>query len=137
MRPLGFPLLADENIHPDVIMFLRENGCDIESIFDKSMQGATDRQILSYAYDTGKVVLTHDNDFGGLIIFQEQPYIGVIYLRPGHIQANFTIETLQAIQTKPIEVNPPFILVAEHSGNTIRMHIRHSISREESATLRK
>lgn len=126
MRPLDFPLLADENIHPDVIMFLRKNGCDIESIFDKSMQGATDKQILSYAYDNGKVVLTHDNDFGGLILFQEQPYIGLIYLRPGHIQANFTIETLQAIRTKPIEVNPPFILVAEHSGNTIRMRVRQS-----------
>ena len=126
MRPLDFPLLADENIHPDVIMFLRKNGCDIESIFDKSMQGATDKQILSYAYDTGKVVLTHDNDFGWLILVQEQPYIGVVYLRPGHILAKFTIETLQTIQARAIEVNPPFILVAERSENTIRMRVRQS-----------
>jgi len=126
VRPLDFPLLADENIHPDVIMFLRKNGCDIESIFDQSLQGATDIQILSYAYDTGKVVLTHDNDFGWLILVQEQPYIGVVYLRPGHILAKFTIETLQTIQARAIEVNPPFILVAEHSENTIRMRVRQS-----------
>jgi predicted nuclease of predicted toxin-antitoxin system len=72
------------------------------------------------------VVLTHDNDFGWLILVQEQPYIGVVYLRPGHILAKSTIETLQTIQARAIEVNPPFILVAERSENTIRMRVRQS-----------
>jgi hypothetical protein len=52
--------------------------------------------------------------------------MGVVYLRPGHILAKLPIETLQTIQARAIEVNPPFILVAERSENTIRMRVRQS-----------
>jgi len=32
MKPLDFPLLADENIHSGVVAFLHEQGCDVLSI---------------------------------------------------------------------------------------------------------
>ena len=32
MKPLDFPLLADENIHPDVISYLRQQECDVRSV---------------------------------------------------------------------------------------------------------
>jgi hypothetical protein len=36
------------------------------------------------------VLLTHDIDFGGVAILAVEPYIGIVYRRPGHISAEFT-----------------------------------------------
>ena len=123
MRPLDFPLLADENIHPEVIAFLREAGLDIESISEQGNFGLPDVQVLSQAIQHGRVVLTHDSDFGGLALIGAQ-FIGILYLRPGHIHAGFTIKTLQAVQAHVPKVAPPFILVAERTGETVKIRVR-------------
>jgi predicted nuclease of predicted toxin-antitoxin system len=46
VKPLEFPLLADENINPEVICFLRENGFDVKSIYELNLQGRKDAEIL-------------------------------------------------------------------------------------------
>ena len=123
MKALDFPLLADENIHTIVIAFLREMELDIESISEQRQFGLSDTEVLSQATESGRVVLTHDSDFGGLALLGEK-FIGIIYLRPGHILPDFTIKTLKAIQDHAPEVNPPFILVAERTGDTVKIRIR-------------
>ena len=94
MKPLDFSLLADENIHPDVIDFLRRDGLDIESVSEQRQFGLPDTQVLQQATEMGRVVLTHDSDFGGLALMGAQ-FIGIIYVRPGRIRANFTIKNPQ------------------------------------------
>lgn len=123
MKPLEFPLLADENIHPHVIEFLRRDGLDIESIFEQGKLGLSDTQVLQQATEAGRVVLTHDSDFGGLALMGTQ-FIGIIYIRPGHIRADLTIKTLSVIRDNAPKVTPPFILVAERTGDTIKMRVR-------------
>ena len=123
MKALDFPLLADENIHTIVIAFLREMELDIESISEQRQFGLSDTEVLSQATESGRVVLTHDSDFGGLALLGEK-FIGIIYLRPGHILPDFTVKTLKAIQDHAPEVNPPFILVAERTGDTVKIRIR-------------
>ena len=49
MKALDFPLLADENIHPDVIEFLRREGFDIESVSEQGSFGLPDPQVLQQA----------------------------------------------------------------------------------------
>jgi hypothetical protein len=49
--------------------------------------------------------------------------VGLVYLRPGHIDASFTIGTLEALIAQSIELTPPFILIAKRSGH--RISIRH------------
>ena len=70
-----------------------------------------------------RVVLTHDSGFGGMAVFGAK-FIGIIYLRPGHIQADFTVKTLEAIRDNAPEVTPPFILVAERTGDTVKIRVR-------------
>jgi predicted nuclease of predicted toxin-antitoxin system len=123
LKALDFPLLADENVHRDVVMFLRETGLDVESIAEQGKFGLSDTEVLRQATETGRVVLTHDSDFGGLAVMRAQ-FIGIIYIRPGHIRADFTIKTLQAIRDNAPEVTPPFILVAERSGDTVKIRVR-------------
>jgi predicted nuclease of predicted toxin-antitoxin system len=121
---LDFPLLADENINHNVIHFLRENGGNVQAVLEEGLVGQSDQAILRWAYQSGRVVLTHDSDFGSLAIAQSQSFIGIIYLRPGHIRGEFTIQTLEFIAKQQLDVRPPFIVVAARTGQTVRLRVR-------------
>ena len=123
MKALDFPLLADENVHPDVIAFLRKLGLNVDSVSEQGQFGLPDTQVLQQATQEGRAVLTHDSDFGGLALMGAQ-FIGIIYIRPGHIRADFTVKTLEAIRDNAPEVTPPFILVAERTGDTVKIRVR-------------
>ena len=124
MRPLDLALFADENIHPDLIRRLRDQGKDVRSVHDDSLAGASDVAILHHAREQSRVVLTHDRDFGTLAIHAGEPYYGIVYLRPGHISADFTWRTIEAIESTVESVEPPFIVVAERRGDTVRIRVR-------------
>ena len=123
MKALDFPLLADENVHPDVIAFLRKTGLSVDSISEQGKFGLSDSDVLQQANASNRVVLTHDSDFGGMAVLGAT-FVGIIYLRPGHIKADFTIQTLEAIRDKAPEVTQPFILVAERTGDTVKIRVR-------------
>jgi len=123
VKALDFPLLADENVHPDVIVFLREAGLDVKSVSEQGQFGLPDTQVLQQATEAGRAVLTHDSDFGGLALLGTQ-FIGIIYIRPGHIHADFTIKTINAIRDNAPDVMPPFILVVERTGDTVKIRVR-------------
>jgi predicted nuclease of predicted toxin-antitoxin system len=123
VKALDFPILADENVHPEVIEFLRKAGLDVDSIAGQGKPGLSNAEVLRQATDVERIVSTHDSDFGGLALMGAK-FVGIIYLRPGHIRADFTIKTLEAIRDNAPEVNPPFILVAERAGDTVKIRVR-------------
>jgi predicted nuclease of predicted toxin-antitoxin system len=123
MRPLDFPLLADENIHPTVVNRLSTQGKNIVSCINKGLGGKTDVEILRYATLQGRVVLTHDSDFGRLTIRSGEPFVGIIYLRPGHIEPVFTMETLISLESM-VDTIPPFLIVAKRKNETVRIRLR-------------
>jgi predicted nuclease of predicted toxin-antitoxin system len=123
VRALDFPILADENVNPEVIEFLRKAGLDVDSIAVQGNFGLSDSEVLQQATKAGRIVLTHDSDFGGLALMGAK-FVGIVYLRPGHIRADFTIKTLEAIRDNAPEVTPPFILVAERTGDTVKIRVR-------------
>lgn len=123
MHPLAYPLLADENIHPQAVEFLRQGGADITSIAEQGRFGISDMAVLKQAAKAGRVVLTHDSDFGTLTLMGAG-FIGIVYLRPGHIRPEFTLETLSALRQREIDVQSPFIVVAERAGDKVKVRIR-------------
>lgn len=123
MKALDFPLLADENVHPEVIDFLRKAALDVMSVSEQGQYGLPDSHVLQQATEAGRVVLTHDSDFGGLALMGVQ-FIGIIYIRPGHIRTEFTTKTIEAVRDNAPEVTPPFILVAERTGDTVKIRVR-------------
>ena len=124
MNPLNFPLLADENIHPEVVKELRDQGMDVESVAEAGLLGQGDLTILRYAQRVGRVVLTHDSDFGRLVLVQKEPVIGIVYLRPGHIRSEFAIQMINSLAKQVMNVRPPFIVVVERRGTTISFRSR-------------
>ena len=124
MELAEFSFLADENIQPAVIAFLREQGLDVFSFPEQGKFGLSDADILRFAVEENRIVLTHDSDFGGLVILNEQSFVGIVYLRPGHIQAEFTIETIRTLFEQVKDVQVPFIIVAERSRENVRIRLR-------------
>jgi hypothetical protein len=50
-------LLADENVYPDVIVFLREAGLDVKSVSEQGQFGLPDTQVLQRLKKDGNSLL--------------------------------------------------------------------------------
>jgi predicted nuclease of predicted toxin-antitoxin system len=124
MKPLELPLLADENVHPDVVADLRKRGNDVRTVADEGLRGSDDVAILRCAHAARRVVVTHDSDFGKLAIQAGEPYTGIIFLRPGHISPEFVLGALAALEASSITVTPPFIAVVERKDAQVRVRVR-------------
>jgi predicted nuclease of predicted toxin-antitoxin system len=124
VRVLEFPLLADENIHPGVIQGLRSRGLDVRSVAEEGLQGKDDLDILRRAHAQGRVVLTHDGDFGTLAIRTSEPLIGIVFLRPGNVSPLIVLQMLDAIEAEAPAVVAPFLAVAQRAGRTVRVRVR-------------
>jgi len=120
-----FAFLADENIHPEVVTFLRLRALDVVSASAMGLAGTADTEILRVAFEAARVVLTHDSDCGTLAMAGGQPIHGIVYLRPGHIEAQFTIASLKAILSAELDLTTPFLLVAVRRGHVVTIRVRH------------
>lgn len=124
MKWTDFPLLTDENVDPDVIAHLRQIGFEVGDVVESNLQGADDVDLLKLAVSQGRVIVTHDADFGTLAILKNEPLVGIVYLRPGHIDAKFTIESIDAVLQANPDLSAPFVLVVKRAGNNIKVRIR-------------
>lgn len=124
MNLKDFNLLTDENIHPEMVQFLRRVGFDVFDIKEQNLQGVYDKEILETSYQKNRVVVTQDSDFVTLIFTENIDFVGVIYLRPGHYQPSFHIETIQNLLDENIELSQPFFIVAEKKEGNVKIRVR-------------
>lgn len=124
MKLRDFGLLTDENLDADVVRWLIDAGFDVLDVCLAGLQGSTDGELLRRAVAENRVIVTHDADFGTLAILQGEPVVGLVFLRPGHMNPQFTTGTLGRILAADPDVTPPFILVARRTGDTVAIRIR-------------
>ncbi len=124
MKLRDFGLLTDENIDADVVAFLRQTGFDVWDVCDNGLQGTTDVDLLRRAFADNRIIVTHDADFGTLAVLGGEPVIGIVFLRPGHIDPQFTIKTIEAVLAADPDVTPPFLLVAKRTGTSVAIRVR-------------
>jgi predicted nuclease of predicted toxin-antitoxin system len=127
MKLSTFNFLADENIHPQVIKFLSDKNFNIRSVFDYQLNGKSDEIILQKSFEENRVILTHDADFGKIIFSQKSTFIGIIYLRTGHIDATSTIASLEKLEDSNLDYQLPFIAVVENRLGKIILRLRNII----------
>jgi predicted nuclease of predicted toxin-antitoxin system len=125
MRACDYPVLADENIHTEVIQLLRSEGRDVRSVYEDGLGGAADIEVLAAAHAQERVVLTHDSDFGTLAIRQGVPVTGILHFRPGHISPEVVVSMWRALEEAPIEVESPFLVVVEIRQERVRVRVRN------------
>ena len=73
--------LADMGISPGVVAFLKDLGYDAVHLHDQGLDRASDQAILEKAQNEGRVVLTHDLDFGELMAASGAALPSVIIFR--------------------------------------------------------
>ena len=81
-------LLADQDVYDLTVRFLRGLGHDVATAAEKGMSQSVDADLLRAAQAEGRVFVTRDRDFGGLVFVQALG-TGVLYLRalPSTLQA--------------------------------------------------
>jgi len=126
VKPFEYPLLADENIHPAVVSGLRSKGASIQSASELKLLGANDERVLNVAHLEGRVVLTHDHDFGRLALASGAQVIGIVFLRPGHIQPQFVLEMIDTARAVIGDVEPPFLITIERRADRVRIRVRRT-----------
>ena len=125
MRLADYALLADENIHPDVVLFLRALDFDVVHVEeDPKLAGKPDLELMQFAYVARRAILTHDSDFGALAFVDGQPFHLILYLRPGHFDPQFTIETLTRLLATDMDVPAGTLLVAIRRNDTVSIRTR-------------
>ena len=126
MKLDDFGLLAVENLHPEVVTFLRRHGFDVRTISELGLLGAADTAVMRKAVSENRVIVTHDADFGRLAIAANEPFVGVVFLRPGHVAPVFTIRGLERLLAADLDVTAPFTIVVRRRGNKVRIRLRRS-----------
>jgi len=94
-------------------------------VFQCGLAGSPDEAVLATAATESRIVITHDRDFGRLAILGNQPVFGIVYFRPGHIDGQFTIGTIEALDRQAMDLSPPFILVSERRCPHVRFRLRN------------
>jgi len=74
-------LLADLNIAPGTVSFLRSLGHDVQRVGDVLAPSATDHEIVEYARRDSRSVVTQDLDFSAIVALSGQAAPSVISLR--------------------------------------------------------
>jgi predicted nuclease of predicted toxin-antitoxin system len=73
-------LLLDQDIWDITAQFLEEAGYDVVPVDQLGLARAKDSDLLQIAQNLGRIFITRDRDFGGLV-FVEKLGAGVLYLR--------------------------------------------------------
>ena len=92
-------LLADENIPASVVMALKEEGYDIRWIRIES-PGISDIDVMRYAHDEKRILLTYDKDFGELALKDpHHPSSGIILVRLSRKNPELMAEYIRQVLT--------------------------------------
>ncbi len=73
--------VADQDVWQVTISFLRALGHEVQRVADVGLAQASDEQVLGYAQGEGRILVTRDKGFGGLVFAGRRAHSGVILLR--------------------------------------------------------
>lgn len=113
--------LADENIHADLVAWLRSVGHDV-SYAAETMPSDPDDSVLRRAREQFRILVTDDKDFGDLVVHRRLSSAGVLLLRlrspsvperirrlqavwpsiEGGLQGSFTVVSDRRVRVRPI-----------------------------------
>ncbi len=120
MKLTSVKILADENISPRVVHYLRSKGYDVLDTKEKHWFGKDDAFLLAQSLNTKRFILTQDSDFGTMIINEGKDFYGIIYLRLKNPKTQNVFEVLDRLFLMDIEINPKNILVITEEKIRIR-----------------
>ena len=73
--------LADENLFPQVVAYLRKSGHDVIGIREAGFAQTTDDEIIKIAATEERSIITFDKHFGDILRYPPQNLPGIILIR--------------------------------------------------------
>ena len=105
-------LAADENVHRKVIEGLRLDGHDVAAVI-QAHPSAKDLEILAWAREEKRVLITSDRDFGKLLVAEgETTAAGVIYLRIPRLAVTTTLDRLREVLKADRDISGQLVVIA-------------------------
>lgn len=106
--------LADENIHAELVAWLRGGGHDV-AYAAETLVGEPDTVVLRIARDEERIVVTDDKGFGDLVVRRRLASAGVLLLRMGSPAIGRRIERLAAAWPSiEVGLRGNFTVVSDH-----------------------
>jgi predicted nuclease of predicted toxin-antitoxin system len=107
--------LLDQSADARLRQYLSERGHDVTRVARDYRAGLPDPEVLAFAYREGRVLITHDRDFGHLVFVELQPHAGVILFRLGPaVPLTTMIARLEQVLTEHADALDQFIVVTPH-----------------------
>lgn len=99
--------LSDQDVWQVTVNFLRALGYEVQRAADVGLERASDEQLLAYAHQQQRVLLTRDKGYGSLVFLRHREHSGVILLR-------IAPQTVEAVHREFER------FLAEHKGEDLR-----------------
>ena len=72
---------VDENLHEDLVVALRREGHDAQTVYDEQLRGSPDAAIAEVCQREERALVTLDLDFGNIREYPPEDYPGLMVLR--------------------------------------------------------
>jgi predicted nuclease of predicted toxin-antitoxin system len=72
---------TDENVHPDVAEYLRQQGHDALTVWDEALRGTADDHLAQVCQAERRALITLDLDFADIRSYPPEQFAGMIVLR--------------------------------------------------------
>jgi len=104
--------LLDHDVYASTARFLSDLGHDVVPVAKIGLSQAYDSDLLKTAHEQGRIFVTRDRDFGGLVFVQDLG-AGVIYLRMLPSTQNVVHQELARVlkEHSEVELMSAFVVV--------------------------
>ena len=72
---------TDENLHPELAEFLRENGHDAITVWEQGLRGRSDSDLAGACQSEHRALVTLDVGFADIRVYPPRQFAGLIVLR--------------------------------------------------------
>lgn len=105
--------LMDADMPRSSATAVRSLGFDVEDVRDLGMRYAKDQEIIDYARDAGRVVITRDLDYGEILRYPQHPGAIILRLPTGFIAKEVNEALLDFLSSANNDVLQPAIIIVE------------------------
>ena len=115
--------LTDENISPRIVYAIRQAGYDVIDVKEAKRFGWSDVRVLAWATAEGRVVITHDKDFAGLLRNpMSRRHAGVILVQLLNQHATHVIAKILPVivQLRSRRLRNALVIIGEESVECLR-----------------
>lgn len=112
--------LVDVCVSRAAAEFLRTEGHEVQLVYERDPR-LSDEDILSWANEEDKILLTRDKDFGGLVFVEKFPHRGIIRLP--NVRRKVQVNILKQIIERHADVLSAGAIIAA-GRERIRIHRR-------------